>query len=147
MLKLNLAVAIVFAMAATAHAQPSLSPGPARLLPAASRRSAYRPDALPSNSLTLADALSVAAGTIRRCAARARRRCVGRALMQAGARPNPEVSFLQEGFRRAERTSTALINQTIELGGKRSARLDVASYGREAAMHRSTSRAPSCAPT
>ena len=67
--------------------------------------------------------------------------------MQAGARPNPEVSFLQEGFRRAERTSTALINQTIELGGKRSARLDVASYGRKRPMHRSTSRAPSCAPT
>ncbi|NTX26458.1 TolC family protein, partial [Burkholderia pyrrocinia] len=55
------------------------------------------------------------------------------ALMQAGARPNPEVSFLQEGFRRAERTSTAMINQTIELGGKRSARLDVASYERQSA--------------
>ncbi|WP_431228122.1 TolC family protein [Burkholderia contaminans] len=135
MLKLNLAVAIVFAMAATAHAQLSLSPGPA---PSASGSvapiSVLPPDALPPNSLTLADALSVAARNnpaLR--GARADVDASAGALMQAGARPNPEVSFLQEGFRRAERTSTALINQTIELGGKRSARLDVASYGREAA--------------
>jgi outer membrane protein, heavy metal efflux system len=135
MLKLNLATAIAFAMAATAHAQPSLSPGPA---PSASGSAAPisvpAPDALPSNSLTLADALSAAARNnpaLR--GARADVDASAGALMQAGARPNPEVSFLQEGFRRVERTSTAMINQTIELGGKRSARLDVASYGRESA--------------
>ncbi|WP_175965754.1 TolC family protein [Burkholderia sp. BCC0322] len=137
MLKLNLAAAVAFAMAATAHAQPSLSPAPAPA-PAASGSAAPirapAPDALPSTSLTLSDALSVAARNnpaLR--GARADVDASAGALMQAGARPNPEVSFLQEGFRRAERTSTALINQTIELGGKRSARLDVASYGREAA--------------
>lgn len=131
MLKLNLAVAVVFAMAATAHAQPSLSPGPAM---AASGSAVPPSEALPSTSLTLPDALAVAARNnpaLR--GARADVDASAGALMQAGARPNPEVSFLQEGFRRAERTSTALINQTIELGGKRSARLDVASYGREAA--------------
>ncbi|WP_049006588.1 TolC family protein, partial [Burkholderia cenocepacia] len=128
-----LAVAIVFAMAATAHAQPSLSPGPA---PAAAAAPIGAPpsDALPASSLTLADALAVAARNnpaLR--GARADVDASAGALMQAGARPNPEVSFLQEGFSRAERTSTALINQTIELGGKRRARLDVASYGRESA--------------
>lgn len=131
MLKLNLAVAVVFAMAATAHAQPSLSPGPAM---AASGSAVPPSEALPSASLTLPDALAVAARNnpaLR--GARADVDASAGALMQAGARPNSEVSFLQEGFRRAERTSTALINQTIELGGKRSARLDVASYGREAA--------------
>ncbi|WP_175997851.1 TolC family protein [Burkholderia stabilis] len=131
MLKLNLAVAVVFAMAATAHAQPSLSPGPAM---AASGSAVPPSEALSSASLTLPDALAVAARNnpaLR--GARADVDASAGALMQAGARPNPEVSFLQEGFRRAERTSTALINQTIELGGKRSARLDVASYGREAA--------------
>ncbi|AET94712.1 outer membrane efflux protein (plasmid) [Burkholderia sp. YI23] len=56
------------------------------------------------------------------------------ALMQAGARPNPELSFLQEGLGGRERTSTATVNQLIELGGKRQARLDVASYGREVAL-------------
>ncbi|MDR5855763.1 TolC family protein [Caballeronia sp. LZ062] len=55
------------------------------------------------------------------------------ALMQAGARPNPSISFLQEGFGGTERTSTATVNQIIEFGGKRQARLDVASYGREVA--------------
>ncbi|MBB0146185.1 TolC family protein [Burkholderia cepacia] len=133
MFKLNLAVAIVFAMAATAHAQPSLSPG---LAPAAAAAPIGAPpsDALPASSLTLADALAVAARNnpaLR--GARADVDASAGALMQAGARPNPEVSFLQEGFSRAERTSTALINQTIELGGKRRARLDVASYGRESA--------------
>lgn len=135
MLKLNLAVAFVFAMAVTAHAQPSLSPGPA---PAASGSAAPigapPPDARPSTSLTLADALAAAARNnpaLR--GARADVDASAGALMQAGARPNPEVSFLQESFRRAERTSTVLLNQTIELGGKRGARLDVASYGREAA--------------
>ncbi|MFC0402012.1 TolC family protein [Paraburkholderia rhizosphaerae] len=54
--------------------------------------------------------------------------------IQAGARPNPELSFLQEGSGNTERTTTALLNQTIELGGKRRARLDVASYGREVAL-------------
>jgi outer membrane protein, heavy metal efflux system len=56
------------------------------------------------------------------------------ALIQAGARPNPELSLLQEGLSGAERTSTALLNQTIELGGKRQARLDAASYRREASL-------------
>ncbi|HDR9505396.1 RND transporter [Burkholderia cepacia] len=135
MLKLTLAAAIVFAMAATAHAQPSLSPGPATIA-AGSATSIDAPpsDTLPASSLTLSDALAVAARNnpaLR--GARADVDASAGALMQAGARPNPELSFLQEGFRRAERTSTALINQTIELGGKRRARLDVASYGREAA--------------
>lgn len=60
MLKPNLALAIVFAMAATAHAQPSLSPGPA---PGAAAAPIGAPpsDALPESSLTLSDALAVAA--------------------------------------------------------------------------------------
>ncbi|WP_009914973.1 TolC family protein, partial [Burkholderia humptydooensis] len=56
------------------------------------------------------------------------------ALVQAGARPNPTVSFLQEGFDRQERTTTGLVSQTIELGGKRRARIDAASYGRAFAL-------------
>lgn len=133
MLKLTLAVAVVFTTAATAHAQ-----SPQAAAPAASDSAAPRvapPSDVPSfPSLTLSDALATAARNnpaLR--GARADLDASAGALMQAGARPNPEVSFLQEGFSRAERTSTALINQTVELGGKRRARLDVASYGREAA--------------
>ncbi|MBY8605472.1 TolC family protein [Burkholderia arboris] len=135
MLKLSLAVAVAFAMAATAYAQPSLSPGPAPSAAGSATPIGAPPSgALSTPSLTLPDALAVAARNnpaLR--GARADVDASAGALMQAGARPNPEVSFLQEGFSRAERTSTALINQTIELGGKRRARLDVASYGRESA--------------
>ena len=41
---------------------------------------------------------------------------------QAGAYPNPELSYLQEDTQRATRTTTLQLNQPIELGGKRTAR-------------------------
>ena len=41
-------------------------------------------------------------------------------VLQGGARPNPELSFLLEDTQRATRTTTLQINQPIELGGKRS---------------------------
>ncbi|WP_343726480.1 TolC family protein [Burkholderia seminalis] len=134
MLKLPLAAAVAFAMAATAYAQPSLSPPAPAAAGSAAPIGAPPSDARPAPSLTLSDALAVAARNnpaLR--GARADVDASAGALLQAGARPNPEVSFLQESFRSNERTSTALINQTIELGGKRRARLDVASYGRESA--------------
>lgn len=126
----------VLATAVTAHAQSSPPPVASGELPAAV---AHQPVSLQADTaaaapLTLADALDTAERNnpaLR--GARADVDASAGALMQAGTRPNPELSFLQEGFRRAERTSTALINQTIEMGGKRRARLDVASYGREAA--------------
>ncbi|TAM03719.1 MAG: TolC family protein [Paraburkholderia sp.] len=92
-------------------------------------------DSPSSDALSLNDILGLAAqaNPVLR-GARADADASAGTLMQAGTRPNPELSFLQEGFGGTERTSTALVNQTIELGGKRRARLDVASYGREAAL-------------
>ncbi|MDR3099528.1 MAG: TolC family protein, partial [Paraburkholderia sp.] len=86
-------------------------------------------------ALSLDDALGIAAASnpVLRSAVAGANASAG-AFMQAGARPNPNLSFLQEGFGGQERTSTALVEQTIELGGKRRARLDVASYGRQAAL-------------
>jgi cobalt-zinc-cadmium efflux system outer membrane protein len=46
------------------------------------------------------------------------------ALMQAGARPNPEFSVMQENFRSTSRTTTAQISQPIELAGKRHYRVE-----------------------
>jgi outer membrane protein, heavy metal efflux system len=63
------------------------------------------------------------------------------AVMQAGARPNPELSLLQEGLSGRERTSTALLNQAIELGGKRAARLDAAASRRAASLAELDARA------
>ncbi|WP_080415057.1 TolC family protein [Burkholderia ubonensis] len=125
MLMRNLAALAVLAAVASAHAQPSLIQSP----PGDAATTASSPP------LTLADALGVAArnNPALRGALADSNASVG-ALMQAGARPNPELSLLQEGFGGTERTTTALVNQTIELGGKRRARLDVAAYGREAAV-------------
>ncbi|VVD97200.1 TolC family protein [Pandoraea anhela] len=46
------------------------------------------------------------------------------ALMQAGARPNPELSVSQEDFRNASRTTTFQLTQPIELAGKRRYRVE-----------------------
>ena len=64
------------------------------------------------------------------------------AVMQGAARPNPEIAVLLEDTRRATRTTTLQLNQPIELGGKRAARLDAATRGRElAAVELNTRRA------
>lgn len=125
MLMRNLAAFAFLAAVALAHAQPSLIQAP----PGDAATAASSPP------LTLADALGIADrnSPALRGALADSNASVG-ALMQAGARPNPELSLLQEGFGGTERTTTALVNQTIELGGKRRARLDVAAYGREAAV-------------
>lgn len=55
------------------------------------------------------------------------------ALRQAGALPNPELSTLVEDRQRATRTTTIQLNQPIELGGKRAARVGAAELSRELA--------------
>lgn len=52
---------------------------------------------------------------------------------QAGLMPNPEVSWEAEDTRRDSRTTTIMLSQPIELGGKRGARIDVASRAQDAA--------------
>ncbi|WP_338440260.1 TolC family protein [uncultured Aquabacterium sp.] len=51
-------------------------------------------------------------------------------VIQAGARPNPEIQALIEDTRRESRTTTVQFSLPIELGGKRSARVSVAELGR-----------------
>lgn len=45
---------------------------------------------------------------------------------QAGKYPNPDLEYLREGHQAGTRTTTVQINQSIELGGKRSARVALA---------------------
>lgn len=52
---------------------------------------------------------------------------------QAGIIPNPDVAALVEDTNRATRTTTLQLNQPIELGGKRSARIQAAERSRDAA--------------
>ena len=54
-------------------------------------------------------------------------------VLQGGARPNPEVSLLLEDTQRATRTTTVQINQAIELGGQRTARINAAQSSRDIA--------------
>lgn len=58
--------------------------------------------------------------------ARAEVEALGGASIQARARPNPELSFTQEGTKSPSRTTTVQINQPIELGDKRQARVTAA---------------------
>ena len=52
---------------------------------------------------------------------------------QAGLMPNPVASWDAEDTRRNSRTTSIKLSQTLELGGKRSARIDVATRGQDAA--------------
>jgi cobalt-zinc-cadmium efflux system outer membrane protein len=53
---------------------------------------------------------------------------------QAGARPNPEIAALVEDARKDTRTSTFQVNQLIELGGKREARVNAANRAQDGAF-------------
>ncbi|AIJ49270.1 transporter [Comamonas testosteroni TK102] len=55
------------------------------------------------------------------------------ALIQSRARPNPELAYSQEDMRRETRSMTLQWNQSIEIGGKREARMKAAEHGRELA--------------
>ncbi|NHZ35955.1 TolC family protein [Massilia sp. CCM 8692] len=55
------------------------------------------------------------------------------AVMQAGVAPNPELSTLVEDAREPARTTTVQLNVPIELGGKRTARVNAAQLGQDAA--------------
>ncbi|MFL6873243.1 TolC family protein [Pseudomonas marginalis] len=53
---------------------------------------------------------------------------------QAGLIPNPVASWDAEDTRRDTRTTTLKLSQTLELGGKRGARIDVATRAQDAAV-------------
>ncbi|HWW99647.1 TolC family protein [Collimonas sp.] len=61
-------------------------------------------------------------------------KAVEASILQAGVRPNPEVSALLEDTRKATRTTTLQLNQKLELGGKRDARIKAAEKGRDSAQ-------------
>jgi cobalt-zinc-cadmium efflux system outer membrane protein len=56
------------------------------------------------------------------------------ARQQAGLIPNPVLSWEAEDTRRETSTTTVMLSQELELGGKRGARIDVARRGQDAAQ-------------
>ncbi|WP_296945792.1 TolC family protein [uncultured Massilia sp.] len=87
----------------------------------------------PALTLERAVAMAMAANPSLRAATRAVGIADG-AVLQAGARPNPELSVSTEGTERRTRTETAQLSQVLELGGKRAARVAVARQERGAAL-------------
>lgn len=112
-------------------AQDSAAPPPPR------GGDAVAPAAATPAALTLAQALAVALERHPElAAARSEIEAAEAARLQAGARPAPVVDAELEDTRRETRSTTLLIAQPIELGGKRQARLDAAERAREAALAR-----------
>jgi len=88
----------------------------------------------PTSPITLASAIDLAVSANPELAAAGRElQAVEGAVVQAGVRPNPEIATLVEDTRKATRTTTLQINQPIELGGKRAARMEAAERGRDVA--------------
>ncbi|MDO8294160.1 MAG: TolC family protein [Gallionella sp.] len=107
----------------------------------AGRDSAYAPGNVsalraiePATPLTLKAALELALGASPELSgARRELAAIEATIIQAQTRPNPELAALIEDTRKETRTTTFQLNQPIELGGKRAARIDAAERGREAA--------------
>jgi cobalt-zinc-cadmium efflux system outer membrane protein len=88
----------------------------------------------PAAPLTLNAALELALGANPELSAAGRElEALDATITQAQARPNPVLSALIEDTRREARTTTLQLNQPIELGGKRGARIEAAERGRDAA--------------
>lgn len=89
----------------------------------------------PAGPLSLASAIDLALSANPTLAAAARElQAMEGTVIQAGVRPNPELAALVEDTQKsATRTTTLQINQTIELGGKRAARIESAERGRDVA--------------
>lgn len=88
----------------------------------------------PAGPLTLQQALALAFdANADLSAARREVEAVDATIVQAGVRPNPDVSLLVEDTRHDTRSTTLQVNQAIELGGKRAARIVAATSARDVA--------------
>lgn len=89
----------------------------------------------PTGTLNLAAAINLALAFNPELSAAANElRAVEGTVVQAGILPNPDISTLVEDTQnKTTRTTTVQINQLIELGGKRAARIASAERGRDVA--------------
>jgi cobalt-zinc-cadmium efflux system outer membrane protein len=89
----------------------------------------------PSRTLTLRDALdSAMAHNPELTSARRELEAAEGARQQSSAYPNPTIGLDVEDTRRATRSTTVLLSQPIELGGKRAARISAADRSRDLAV-------------
>ena len=122
---LGLEVLLPLSGVPAARAQNPAPAEPARLPPATAE---------PAAPLTLQQALALALSANADLAVAAREiEATQAAVLQSKTRPNPELSALIEDTRAATRTTTLLLSQPIEMGGKRAARIGAAERGRDVA--------------
>lgn len=118
------------AVAMLAVAQSAIVPEHAPTLSAISQSARMIEGAGP---LTLPEALHMALdANADLSAARHELQAAQASVLQAGALPNPALAISVEDRRRETRETTFLLNQPIELGGKRGARLSTAERGKDA---------------
>lgn len=124
----QLGVVWLLLLAASAVAIPSVSHGQLTLPLSGS------PATTGLDALTLEQALAIAMANHPALRAKeAELGSVAALVRQAGAWPNPELATLVEDTRRATRTTTVQLNQPVELGGKRAARVQAAQYAEQQA--------------
>lgn len=107
---------------------------PAQTVPSAPAATLALAVAQEAPPLTLAQALAQAMASNAELAVLAREvEAVQGTVLQGGARPNPALSVLLEDTRRSTRTTTVQIDQPVEWGGQRAARIGAAERGRDLA--------------
>ncbi|EGF31635.1 Heavy metal RND efflux outer membrane protein, CzcC family [Oxalobacteraceae bacterium IMCC9480] len=127
LLPISLAVSCVGNVYAQQTPQPSQIQSSVRTAPQV-------PAAEPDGILSLQAALALAmSSNVELSAARYEVEAIGASVLQAGARPNPEVAIGMEDTRKETRETTIQLSQAIELGGKRQARVQAAERGRDTA--------------
>lgn len=129
--RITLAVSCVLAaLAGTAHADIDRTAGAAIVMASPGANPVE-----PTGPLSLAMALDLAMAANPELSAAANElRAVEGAVIQAGLRPNPDISTsVEDTQNRATRSTTVQIGQLLELGGKRAARVASAERGRDVA--------------
>ncbi len=127
-LPLGLTAALLSPLASALDVTPPLAPK-AAALPVPETASE------PAGALTLETALALA--TTRNPTLSAARHELDAAeggITQARVIPNPEVAVVMDDTRKSVRSTTAQVNLPVELGGKRSARIDAAQKARDLAQ-------------
>lgn len=120
-----LSTPLAFGQAASAPARPLNSPQPSSAASAAMARPALTLDGAIDYALRNSPLLRAAQSEVE---------ATRGSIEQAGVIPNPTLGVDQEDVQRAARVTTVQLSQTFELGGKRSARVELARQGREVAL-------------
>ena len=122
-------LAVMALAASPAFSQTDAGSNPSPLLRQAAARTAE-----PAGPLDLRSAIALAQRANPGLSSAAREQeASDAAVLQAGAWPNPVLEAQVEDLRRGNRTTTLLLSQPVELGGKRAARVTAAERARDQA--------------